>query len=244
MSIRALASKALRHRGAFSFLGCYTFLMKFLLTSAGLKNDKLVQALEALVGKSLSETSLLFIPTAANTSVDDQSWLFEDILEFQKHKFKNISIIDIAIPKVMWAPHFKNVDVVCFGGGNEKYLARIMEEQGFKEFILPLLDKRVYMGISAGSMVAGHFLLGGLTSEIFPEEDFGDENGNPMGILDLIFIPHMNSQWFENVRIDFLESIKEKFNKPTYATDDETALKIDGEKIEIVGGGASWVHKT
>lgn len=216
--------------------------MKFLLTSSGLKNERLAKALEQLVGKPLSETSLLFIPTAGNTSVDDQNWLITNILEFRKYEFKNISIIDIAIPRTMWAPHFKNVDVVCFGGGNEKYLARIMEEQGFKEFILPLLKTKVYMGISAGSMVAGYFLLGGLTSEIFPEEDFGDEDGEPMGILDLIFIPHMNSQWFENVRIDFLESIKEKFNKTTYATDDETALAIDGVKIQIVGGGASWLH--
>ena len=110
--------------------------MKFLLTSSGLKNDKLAQALEELVGKPLSETSLLFIPTAGNTSVDDQNWLITNILEFQKQEFKNISIVDIAIPKVMWAPHFEHVDVVCVGGGNEKYLARVMEEQGFKEFIL------------------------------------------------------------------------------------------------------------
>ncbi len=218
--------------------------MKFLLTSSGLKNERLAKALEELVGKPLTETSLLFIPTAGNTSVDDQNWLITNILEFRKHNFKNISIIDIAIPKEMWAPHFKNVDVICFGGGNEKYLARIMEEQGFKEYILPHLEHKVYMGISAGSMVAGHFLEGGLTNELFPEEDFGSENGNPMGILDLIFIPHMNSQFFENVRIDFLESIKVKFNKPTYATDDETALSIDGTSVTIVGGGASWVYKS
>lgn len=217
--------------------------MKFLLTSAGLKNAQLAKVLEELVGKPLSETSLLFIPTAGNTSVDDQNWLITNILEFRKYNFRNISIIDIAIPKSMWEPHFANVDVVCVGGGNEKYLARIMSEHGFKEFILPLLETKVYMGISAGSMVAGHFLEGGLTNELFPEEDFGDEEGEPMGILDLIFIPHMNSQFFENVRIDFLESIKDKFNRPTYATDDETALSIDGDKIEIVGGGASWVYK-
>ncbi len=216
--------------------------MKFFLTSSGLKNDRLARALEALIGRPLSESSILFIPTAGNTSVDDQNWLVDNILELRGCGFKNISIVDIAIPRKYWEPHFKNVDVVCVGGGNEKYLARTMGEQGFKEFLLPLLSSTVYMGISAGSMVAGHFLSGGLTNELYPEEDFGAEEGTPMELLDLMFVPHMNSVWFKKVRPEFLEAMKGKFDRPTYATDDETALSIDGERIEVVGGGASWVY--
>ncbi len=214
--------------------------MKFFLTSSGLTNDALASALETLVGKPLRETSLLFVPTAGNTSVDDKNWLINNLVQFQKYQFKSIAMIDIAIPKETWAPHFANIDVVCFGGGNEKYLARVMQEQGMKDFLPQCASLKVYMGISAGSMVAGHFLAGGLTNELFPEEDYGKQEGVPMKLLDLIFVPHMNSDWFKQVRPEYLETLKPKFDRDTYATDDDTALAIDGEKIDIVGGGKSW----
>ena len=216
--------------------------MKFLLTSAGLTNDALVRALEQLVGKSFSELTILYIPTAGNTSVDSENWLVDNLLVFRNRGCKKVALLDIAVPKVLWAKHFAPADVICFGGGNEKYLARVMQEQGFKEFILPLLADKVYMGISAGSMVAGHFLKGGLTNELFPEEDYGEEEGEPMGMLDIIFIPHMNSSWFKKVRPEFLATLKEKFDRDTYATDDETALSINGDHIEIVGTGESWTN--
>ena len=217
--------------------------MKFLLTSAGLTSDALIHALEKLAGKSFSEMTILYIPTAGNTSVDDENWLVDNLLAFRNRGCKKVAMLDIAIPKELWAKHVAPADVICVGGGNEKYLARVMEEQGFREFIVPLLSDKVYMGISAGSMVAGHFLKGGLTNELFPEEDYGEEGGEPMDILDIIFIPHMNSARFKKVRPEFLSSLKEKFDRDTYATDDETALAIDGDHVEIIGTGESWISR-
>ena len=222
---------------------CYGSVMKFLLTSSGLTSESLVHALEKLAGKAFSEMTILYISTAGNTSVDGENWLVDELLLFRERGCKKVALLDIAIPKELWAKHFTPADVVCFGGGNEKYLARVMQEQGFKEFIVPLLSDKVYMGISAGSMVAGHFLKGGLTNELFPEEDYGSEGGIPMGILDVIFVPHMNSEWFKKVRPEFLSTLKDKFDHDTYATDDETALAIDGDHIEVVGTGKSWISR-
>lgn len=216
--------------------------MRLLLTSSGLKNEHIAKALEELIGKPLVETSILFVPTAANPGTDDKGWIIENLKDFQKYGFKSIDIIDVASPAEVWEPHFLEADIICFGGGNEKYLARIIEENKIKEFLLPLLDEKVYMGISAGSMVAGHFLSEDLNSEIFPEEDYGDEKGTPMELYNFAFIPHLNSEWFKHVRKEFLRSIEEnRFNILTYATDDETAIKIDGSSLEIVGNGDYWI---
>jgi peptidase E len=118
-----------------------------------------------------------------------------------------------------------------------------MEEQGMADFLAAQDSLKVYMGISAGSMVAGHFVASERMNELFPEEDYGKEDGKPMRLLDLIFVPHMNSKWFKNVRPDFLEGFKSNFDRPTYATDDDTALAISGTRIDIVGPGASWIYK-
>jgi dipeptidase E len=58
--------------------------MKFLLTSAGITNKSIEKAMIELVGKPISETSILFVPTAANTIPGDKSWLTKNIEQLQK----------------------------------------------------------------------------------------------------------------------------------------------------------------
>ncbi len=217
--------------------------MKLLLTSAGLRNEDIIAALQGLVGKPFVEASFLFIPTAANLDTGDKGWLLEDIERFKKQGFKSVAVVDIAEPSLEeLKPYFLEADIICFGGGNERYLARMIEEKNLKEFLVPLLDTKVYMGISAGSMVAGHFLKRGVSDAIFTEEDSGEWGGNPMELYDFAFVPHLNSTWFKFEK-DRLEGLKDKFDVTVYATDDETAIKIDGEKIEIVGKRETWVQK-
>lgn len=217
--------------------------MKFFLTSSGLKNDNLAEALSKLAGKPLSELKVLFIPTAANTEGEDKRWLIDNLTDFQKHNLKSIDLLDIAaVEEGVWKKRFQEKDIICFGGGNEKYLAEVFAKIGMKEFLNDLPEK-IYMGISAGSMVAGKFMPGELYPYIFPEEDFGEIRTAPMGILDICFIPHLNSDFFAHLRKENLEKVKESFTDPVYSTDDETALVVNEGHIEIVGGGNSWEYK-
>ncbi len=216
--------------------------MKLLLTSAGIRNESIAKALKDLVGKSFSDTKIVFIPTAANRDTDDKGWLIDNILDFKGQNFKSVDIVDIAgLPENIWQPHLLKADIICFGGGDETYLSRIFEEQKMKEFLLPILTTKVYMGISAGSMVAGISLPKGLSKVFFAEEDSESDCWVGMELCDLTFIPHLNSSFFKQVRGKVLDFYKEEFTCKTYATDDETAIKIDGAKIEIVGKGDYWI---
>lgn len=217
--------------------------MKFLLTSSGIKNDAIAQALSGLVNKPLTETSVLFVPTAANTQGEDKRWVIGNLKDLEKYNFKSIDILDIAaVSKDVWQKRFQEKDVICFGGGNEKYLAEVFEKVGMKDFILSLPENKIYVGISAGSMVTGKFMPAELYSVIFPEEDFGDITKDPIEIHNFVFIPHLNNNFFTHVRKEILENIKDTFTTIVYATDDETALVVDGTKLEIVGTGDSWTH--
>lgn len=218
--------------------------MKFLLTSSGLTNASLVAALTDLTLKPLNETAFLFIPTAAYSGVGDRAWVTDAILEFQQKGFKSVTVLDITgLKKAEWEPHFENADVICFGGGDEKYLARVVLACGMKEYFQTAPDTKVYMGISAGSMIAGHFPPDGYAEVLFPEDGFPNVSVTPMELLDLVFLPHLNSSWFAHMRVEGLETLKEKLSMSTYATDDNTALKIDGDTVEIVGGGTSWIFE-
>ena len=140
--------------------------MKFLLTSAGIKNTSLEQTLIDLIGRPMHEIFVVFVPTAASFGDGDKKWLIEDFEYFAKN-CKAIDIVDIsAVPKENWLRRFEAADVICFGGGDEQYLVKTMRESGVTEALPKLLETRVYMGISAGSMVVGKLLPNELTKEI------------------------------------------------------------------------------
>jgi dipeptidase E len=104
---------------------------KFLLTSAGVTNGSISKAIIALVGKSASDISVLFIPTAANTVEGDKGWMIDNLVQFKKQEYKSVDILDIAgVPEKVWRPRMEAADLNCFDGGNEQYLAKVIRESG------------------------------------------------------------------------------------------------------------------
>lgn len=216
--------------------------MKLLLTSAGITTDEIALALEDLAGKPIKELKILFVTTAANTIVDDKSWLTDNIFEFTKRGPRSFDLIDIAgLPESLWQPHFEATDVICFGGGDEAYLSRILLEQKVKEFLVPLLEEKVYMGISAGSVVAGIFFPKGLNVELYGEE-YESDSGTGMELYNFVFAPHLNSPYFLGVTTKNLEERSYRFSSKVIATDDFTAIRIEDQNISFVGKGKRWEH--
>lgn len=211
--------------------------MKFLLTSSGISNTSIEKALFDLVRKEASETIVVFVPTAANKVADDKSWLVKNFTDFLRLGLKSFDIVDIAaVPRENWLTRFESADVLCFGGGDEQYLAKVMRESGVADTLPELLKTRIYMGISAGSMVAGKLLPSELTRELWPEEAFvGNETG--LGLLDLSLLPHLNSDYFAHLRAELIRSLVSKFPTTAYALDDMSALKIVDDEIEVVTEG-------
>jgi len=212
-------------------------IMKFLLTSSGLSNISIEQALLGLVGKAAHQISVVFVPTAANLVEDDKSWLVRNYADFLKLGLRSFDIVDIAaMPRENWYKRFEAADVLCFGGGDEQYLAKVMRESGVAAALPELLKTRVYMGISAGSMVVGRLLPSELTHKLWPEESFaGAEAG--LGILDLSILPHLNSDYFAHLRVELIRSLAPRFPVTVYALDDTSAVQVIGSRFQVVTEG-------
>lgn len=215
--------------------------MKMLLSSAGITNEHIAQSIVELVGKPAREIAVLFVPTAANPIVDDKGWMIRNLAALQEQGYAQVDILDIAgLSREEWLPHFEAANLICFGGGNEQYLAKVMRESGVADALPELLKTKVYMGISAGSMVVGQFLSHELMKVIYPEEVF-EELAPPLACEDLLFIPHLNSDYFTHVRKETLESLRSQFSHTLYACDDNSALKVIDGDIDLVGGGEALV---
>lgn len=212
--------------------------MKLLLTSAGLSNKSIVNAFLELAEKPFSELKLAFIPTASNAEEGNKDWLIDDLARCKNLGFKSIDIVDIsAIPKEMWLLRLQEADVFLFEGGNTFHLMHWIEKSGLKEVLPELLKNRVYVGISAGSMVACKSLDLSTSKRLYSEEigEYAKDEG--LGFVNLLIRPHLNSPHLPNLTIENLEKMSKEFPETFYAIDDNTAIKVIDDKIEVISEG-------
>ena len=213
--------------------------MKLLLTSGGLTNNSIAKALFELVGKKPEDTSLAFIPTAANVDAGDKSWLIEDLANIKEQNLKFIDIVDIsALPKELWLPRLEAVDILFFSGGVTPHLMSWLKKSGLAESLPELLKTKVYAGISAGSMVASpSIVLSSKDKRIYYETWTGYGNDEGLGLVDIYVRPHLNSRFFPNANPDYIEGVAKQVGNLVYALDDQSALKIIDGKVEVVSEG-------
>ncbi|OIP02955.1 hypothetical protein AUK18_02795 [Candidatus Beckwithbacteria bacterium CG2_30_44_31] len=212
--------------------------MKLLLTSAGLVNQPIIDALADLVQKPFKELKLAFIPTAANVEPDGKEWLIDDLNNCKKLNFKQVDIIDIsAVSKAIWQPRLELADILFFGGGNTHYLMSWIEKSSLKALLTDWLKTKIYLGLSAGSEIACR-----KRSDKYNAHFFGEPNNNKeyecLGLVNFQIIPHLNSPYFPNDRLPRIAQIAPEMKTPVYALDDNSAVKVDGDKVEIISTGA------
>jgi dipeptidase E len=212
--------------------------MKLLLTSAGLSNNTLVKTFSDLVGLPNNKIHIAFIPTAANVEDGDKSWLIDDYSNLKKQKYGFIDIVDIsALPKDIWLPRIKKANVIFVGGGNTFYLMSWLKKSGLEELLPSLLKTRVYVGVSAGSMVPTKNLRMSTSQKSYAEEVFPLKDDNGLGFVDFHIRPHLNSKYFPKLRVKYIQKIADEIPEPVYAIDDNTAVMVNGKKIEVVSEG-------
>ena len=213
--------------------------MKLLLTSAGFTNDSIKKALLDLTGRSLDQLNLAFIPTAADVGKGDKGWLIDDLSNCKNLGFASIDIVDIsAIPKGIWEEKLKNADILLFGGGNTFHLMYWLNKSGLAEMLPEMLKEKIYVGISAGSIVASHKLSVSDSERLYCPEGYVPDKDEPgLGFVNFHIRPHLNSPYFPKLRKDILEELAKELSEPLYAIDNQTAIKVVDDKIEIISEG-------
>ncbi|CAA9396249.1 MAG: Alpha-aspartyl dipeptidase Peptidase E [uncultured Chloroflexia bacterium] len=217
--------------------------MKLLLTSAGIKNTSIHNALVDLLGKPIAEASALCIPTAMYghpmVGPGPGAWRFisgrEPRTPMCELGWKSLGVLELtalpSIDKERWVPLVQETDVLLVSGGDALYLCHWMRQSGLAD-LLPSLTETVWVGLSAGSMV--------MTPRI--GQDFvgwkpptgGDST---LGIVDFSIFPHLDHPDLpENTMAD-AEKWVAGIPGPAYAIDDETAIKVVDSTVEVVSEG-------
>jgi len=213
--------------------------MKLLLTSGGITNKSIANTLLELAEKPFKELKLAVVPTAANVEKGDKDWLIKDFINCRNLGFKEIDIVDIsAIARDNWEPRLREADVLLFGGGNSFHLMYWLKKSGLEDILPELLTNRVYIGISAGSMVATHDLSLSTSERLYYPDGVGEhKDEKALGFVKFHIRPHLNSPDFPNLKKENLEKIAKELKEPIYAIDDQSAIKFVDGKIEIISEG-------
>lgn len=215
--------------------------MKLLLTSAGIKNTSIRDALVDLLGKPIAEASALCIPTAvyAIPGGAGHAWRFisgrEPICPMCELGWKSLGVLELtALPSIdeaLWVPMVQETDVLLVNGGDPLYLCYWMRQSGLAD-LLPSLSKTVYVGLSAGSMVMAPNI----------GEDFvgwrpptgGDTT---LGMVDFAIFPHLDHEMLPDNSMVGAERWAAGMLTPGYAIDDQTAIKVVDDAVEVVSEG-------
>ncbi|MGW5363851.1 Type 1 glutamine amidotransferase-like domain-containing protein [Actinopolymorpha pittospori] len=217
--------------------------MKLLLTSAGVKNASIQDALVGLLGKPIAESSALCIPTAQYGHPDigpgEGAWRFisgRSHLPMCDLGWKSVGVLELtalpSIPEELWVPKVRETDVLLVSGGDALYLCHWMRQSGLAD-LLPSLPDTVWVGLSAGSMV--------MTPRI--GQDFvgwkppagGDDT--TLGVVDFSICPHVNGEGRPGNSMAEAESWAADIAGPAYVIDDETAIKVVDGNVEVVSEG-------
>lgn len=212
--------------------------MKLLLTSDGVNNKSITKALFELVGKKPEDTSLVFVPTASNIEIDDKEWLIDHLIDLKNLKLKSLDIADISVPpEGLWKEKMENADILFFDGGNTYHLMEWVNKSGLIKVLPDLLKTKVWVGVSAGSMITNPSLLLKISQVVYDEDFDKKEEMQGLNFVDFYILPHFNSPWFPKIREDLIKKVTGDIKKKVYALDDQSAIKIDGDKMEIISEG-------
>jgi dipeptidase E len=215
--------------------------LRFLLTSAGIKNARIHDALVDLLGKPIADSSALCIPTAsyALPGGADMAWTFiagrEPRTPMCELGWRSLGVLELtALPSIEeedWVPMVRETDLLLVNGGDPLYLCYWMRQSGLAD-LLPSLSETVYVGLSAGSMVMAPNIGDDFVGWRPPTG--GDDT---LGLVDFAMFPHLDHEDLPENSMADAERWAAGMAVPGYAIDDETAIKVTDGTVEVVSEG-------
>lgn len=216
--------------------------MKLLLTSGGVTNASIRDALVELLARPIEECTALCIPTAMYghpmVGPGVNAWQFisgSSQNPMVDLGWRSMGVLELtALPSIdreHWVSLVREADALLVAGGDVLYLAHWMRESGLAD-LLPSLTETVWVGLSAGSMV-----LTPVVGDDFVQwrPPSGDESA--LGVVDFSICPHLAADGMPGNSMSEAEEWAAGIPNPAYAIDDETAIVVVDGEVHVVSEG-------
>ena len=237
--------------------------MKVLLTSGGIGNASIHDALVDLLGKPIAQASALFIPTGLYPFPGGPFMAWRAICgkgpsSLCELGWGSLGVLELtALPSIdesAWIPAVRDADALLVGGGDPLFIANWMRRSGLTALLPTLRSEAVYVGVSAGSIAAASVFVetyveppggrdGALKSEAIvfatPQGDVDRilVTGQGAGLVDFAVIPHLEHADHPDASSANAKKWAARIPAPTYAIDDQTAIKVTDGTVTVVSEG-------
>ncbi len=222
--------------------------MNLLLTSAGIKNTSIANTLVEMLGKPIAEASALVIPTAAYPAGGPAAaWRIVSgraMTPLCEIGWKSLGLLELtALPSIdaaQWIPIVRETDALLVGGGDPLYLAHWLWQSGAAD-VLPSLRHTVWVGVSAGSLVAAPHLGQDMsdwqppTGSVQALAPTGSVQA--LGLVDFSIFPHLDHPNMPGFTLADAERWAAALDGPGYAIDDQTAITVIDGEVAVVSEG-------
>ncbi len=216
---------------------------RLLLTSAGVNNATIRDALVELLGRPIDDCNALCIPTAmyGHPAVGPGESVWEFVAGRSEQPmtdlgWKSMGLLELsALPSIdeaRWVPLVRDADVLLASGGDALYLAHWMRLCGLAD-LLPSLTETVWIGMSAGSMV----MTPRVGREFVGWTPPAGADDSALGVVGFSIFPHLDHVALPENTMANAERWAAGIGGPAYALDDETALVVVDGDVDVVSEG-------
>jgi dipeptidase E len=216
--------------------------VKLLLTSAGVKNASIHDAMVELLGKAVADSDALCIPTAGYGHPQlkpTAAYRFitgrESSTPMVELGWRSVGVLELtALPSIdrdRWVSWVQEADVLLVNGGDALYLSHWMRESGLAD-LLPSLPDKVWVGLSGGSMV----MSPRIGSDFVGWQPPGGGD-SALGVVDFSIFPHLDNPMCPENTMPAAEKWAAEIQVPGYAVDDDTAIRVVDGNVDVVSEG-------
>jgi dipeptidase E len=215
-------------------------MVRFLLTSAGISNASIHDALVELLGKPIAEANALCIPTAAYAYPGGATMAYRLISGVARSPlcglgWKSLGVLELtALPSIKaeyWTAAVQAADALLVGGGDPRFLSYWMQQSGLADLLPSLRRETVYVGVSGGSWVVTP-TIGDYADPAPPTS-----SDSMLGLVDFTLYAHLDHPDMPDSSLANIEQWAAGVPVPAYAIDDETAIKVVDGTVEVVSEG-------
>lgn len=216
--------------------------MKLILCSEGFSTQEIVDTCIKFVEKPKEAIHVAVINEGYAVEKNNLRWVVDNLTSVKNNFGGNLELVNVlALESKQIQERLEKSDVIFVVGGHTDYLMSVFNTSGLSTMLPDLLQKKVYVGSSAGSMILGNRLSEKAYQKIYGERNTYGVN-KYLGFVDIAIMPHLDSPHFPNREENLKQAVKDHTGI-VYGLKDDSAILVEDKKITTIGSKPLILHK-
>lgn len=221
--------------------------MRMLLTSGGVVDGPIRDTLVELVGRPLAEARTVAVIDAMLPFPGDKGRMLEDLQQYRSLGWAECDVLSLfGGPRSVIEARLRAADVVFGYGGSNHWLAHAWHATGLAPLLAELVEEKVYVGLSAGSMIFSR-LQAATVDALDDHEEVAmlqlESVAPAVPLFDWFPLCHLGAPFLPQQTPEWGARGAARLGAPVWFLDDESALLVrdPAAEPEVVSTGR-WLR--